>query len=129
MPALILPYLTRFAPWILAALLAIGGVIYVRHLQDALRVANADIVIARTTIARLSAANKQNLATLRRLRSEEAAWRAALTTTMTTDNRDTRFTDGLLNGIAAAPARNDAPVAPVLAATLAAIAKAQGKMR
>lgn len=127
MPALILPYLTRFAPWILAGLLVVGGAFYVWHLQSALRVAHADIAVAKTTIDQLSATNKQNLATLRQLQSEEAAWQTALTTTMATDNHDTLFTNKLLNVIAAAPVKTDAPVAPVLAATLAAIAKTQGK--
>ena len=127
MPALILPYLARFAPWIIAGLLVIGGVIYVRHLQDALHMANADIIVAKTTIDQLRATNKQNLAALRHLQSEAAAWQTALTTTMATDNHDAQFTSGLLNVIAAAPARNDAQVAPVLTATLDAIAKVQGK--
>ena len=127
MPALVLPYLTRFVPWILAGLLVAGGAFYIWHLQGALRLAHADIAVAKTTIDQFSATNKQNLATLRQLQSDEAAWQTALTMTMATDNHDTQFTNGLLNVIAAAPARNDAPAAPVLASTLDAIAKAQGK--
>lgn len=126
MPALIMPYLLRFAPWILVALLVIGSVIYVRHLQDQLQLAHRDVALAQSTIDQLTATNRQNLATLKRLQAENAVWQSTLTSTIATDNKIAQFTDGLLSAIAAAPANHDAAVAPVLATTLAALSHRQG---
>lgn len=128
MPTLLVPYMIRFAPWILVALLVIGSVIYGRHLQDQLQIARQDVAAAQGTIDQLTATNQQNLATLKRLEAENAVWQTTLTTTIATDNRISQFTSGLLSAIAGAPAKDDAPVAPVLATTLAAISKQQGNV-
>ncbi|MDD2877994.1 MAG: hypothetical protein PHT60_13655 [Acidiphilium sp.] len=126
MPALLLPYLTRFLPWIVAGLLVMGGIVYVRHLQDQLTIAHQNVAAAQTTIDRLTATNQQNLVALKRLQAADAAWQAALTSTIASDSGVARFADGMLATVAATPATSDAPVAQVLASTLAAIAKVQG---
>ncbi|MCW8308524.1 hypothetical protein AruPA_15915 [Acidiphilium sp. PA] len=129
MPALLASYLTRFLPWLIGGLCVIGCLIYVWYLRDQLRTAQGDIASAQSTIVQLSAINQQNLVALKVLRAEDAAWQATLATTLASDSQITRFTDGLLQTIATAPAKNDAAVAPVLADTLASIAQTQGVPR
>ncbi|MGC9269013.1 hypothetical protein [Acidiphilium sp.] len=123
---MLIPYIIRFLPWILAGLFVVGGVIYIRHLQDELTIAHQDVAVAEGTINQLRATNQQNLVMLKRLQAENEAWQSTLTTTIASDNKITHFTDGLLATISATPTTENAPVAPVLSATLAAIAKEQG---
>lgn len=129
MPTILASYFTRFLPWILAGLLATGGAIYVVHLRDQLTVAHQDVAAAQATIDQLKVINEQNLETLRRLQAEDAVWQTTLTTTIASDDDITRFTESLLASVAAVPAKDDAPVASVLAGTLASIAKEQGATR
>lgn len=129
MQAIFLSGLARFAPWILAGLPVFGGVIYLRHEQAMLRMANADLVAIKAENVRLQAANSENVARLQRLQKDDAAWQSALAMTMQTDDRDTGIADTVLNGIATAPAGRDGPVAPVLAETLAALAGTQDGSR
>ena len=129
MPALLASYITRFLPWLIGGLCVIGCLIYVWYLRDQLKTAQGDIASAQSTIVQLSAINQQNMAALKLLRAEDAAWQATLATTLASDSQITRFTDGLLQTVATAPSKDDATVAPVLANTLASIAKTQGAPR
>lgn len=122
MPALLISSLMKFVPWILAGLILIGGIIYVYHLQDALHMANAEVATATATINQLDVTNKQNLLALKTLQARSLAWQTALSSTMDDDARGASFTDELLSEAAVSSAKNDAPVAPVLARTLEAIA-------
>lgn len=125
MPTIIVATLGRFAPWLLAALLVIGGVIYIRHQQTDLRTARGDAAADTAVIGQLTAVNAQNLASLKRLQVDAAAWQAAEARAASTDSQDTALADTLVSSAAATAPANDAPIAPVMASTLAAIAKAQ----
>lgn len=126
MPALILGFLGRFAPWIAAGVLALAVVLYGWHLHAALGRAEAALRAEQGTIGQLRAVNAQDVAQLRRLTLAAAAWQAALATAQASDMRAATASARIMTAIAAAPARDDGPVAPVLARTLAAIAAAQG---
>lgn len=129
MPGLVVSYVTRFLPWLIGGLCVIGCMIYLWYLRDQLAAARQSVASAQSTIVQLSAANQQNLAALKVLQAEDAAWQTTLTTTLVSDDAITRFADGLVQTAATAPARSDASIAPVLADTLASIAKAQGVAR
>lgn len=126
MSALILSFLGRFAPWIAGGMLILGVALYGWHLHAALHGAEVTLKADRGTISQLEAVNAENRAELRRLAATAAAWQTALTAAETTDARAGRASERILTKIASAPARQDGPVAPVLARTLAAIASAQG---
>lgn len=126
MPTLLVSYVIKYLPWILAAMLVTGGWLFVHHLQSELAADKRSMAAAQTTIAQLSATNQQNLTTLKRLQAESALWQSTLTSTLASDAGLARFGDGLLATITAAPAQDDAVVAPVLQDTLASIAKEQG---
>jgi len=126
MPALLGTYVVKYLPWVLAAMLVAGGWLFVHHLQSELAAERQAVAVDQSTIAQLSETNQQNLATLKRLQAESVIWQSTLTSTLASDAGLARFTDGLLATITAAPAQDDAIVAPVLRDTLASIAKEQG---
>jgi hypothetical protein len=119
-------YGTRLLPWLIGSLCVVGCLIYFWYLRDQLKAARVEVLSAQSTITQLSATNRQNLAALQALQAEDAAWQTTLTTTLAGDAQITRFTDGLVQTAATSQTAKDASVAPVLASTLAAIAKAQG---
>lgn len=126
MPALALSFLGRFAPWIAGGMLVLGIGLYGWHLHAALRAADAALHVDKGTIAQLEAVNARNRAALARLSAAEAAWQTALTTAAAADQQAGMISQRILTTVADAKPQADAPVAPVLAGTLAAIAKAQG---
>lgn len=126
MPTLLLSNLIRYVPWIAAGIILVGGAVYVWHLQDTLHAARADMAAQQATIAQLTETNRENLSALKRLQAEDVAWQTTLATTAAQDQSVAVFSDVLARRAAAAPSQDDAAVAPVLAETLGAIAKAQG---
>jgi hypothetical protein len=129
MPSLVVSYATRLLPWLIGGLCVIGCILYLWYLRDQLAAARQAVASAQSTITQLSATNQQNLAALKVLQAEDAAWQTTLTTTLASDGAITRFADGLVQTAATAPSKSDASIAPVLANTLASIAKAQGVAR
>jgi hypothetical protein len=129
MPSLVVSYATRLLPWLIGGLCVIGCILYLWYLRDQLAAARQAVASAQSTITQLSATNQQNLAALKVLQAEDAAWQTTLTTTLASDGAITRFADGLVQTAATAPSKSYASIAPVLANTLASIAKAQGVAR
>ncbi|WP_288039543.1 hypothetical protein [Acidiphilium sp.] len=126
MPAVILPLLSRFAPWILGVVLLAGLLLYGWHLEAALRAARAEVRGGQGTIARLMATNSENRAELARLTADETAWQTALTTAAAADAHGVALSQRILTAVAAAPPTQDGAVAPVLAGALSELAAAQG---
>lgn len=126
MPAVMLSVLGRFAPWILGGLLVAGLLLYGWHLEVALRAARIAVRDGQGTIARLMATNAENRAELARLRADEAAWQTALTTAAAADARGVALSQRILTSVAAAPPKQDGPVAPVLDGALSQLGAAQG---
>ena len=124
MPAVILPLLSRFAPWILGVVLLAGLLLYGWHLEAALRAARAEVRGGQGTIARLMATNSENRAELARLTADETAWQTALTTAAAADAHGVALSQRILTAVAAAPPTQDGAVAPVLAGALSQLAAA-----
>jgi hypothetical protein len=123
---MILPLLSRFAPWILGVLLLAGLLLYGWHLETALRAARAEVRNGQGTIARLMATNSENRAELARLTADETAWQTALTKAAAEDAHGIAVSQQILTTVAAAPPKQDGAVAPVLAGALSQLAAAQG---
>lgn len=126
MQALFLSAIGRYAPWIAGVIVLLCIGLYGWHLHAALRSAQAALHSDKGTISQLEAVNSENQAALAQLTEAAAAWQTALTTASAADRHDSILAQQMLTTVVDAKAHTDAPVAPVLAGTLAAIARAQG---
>lgn len=126
MPALLLPYLTRYLPYLLAIGLALGAFFYVRHMQKTLQSMRAEAATAQTTITSLRETNQQNLVELARLQKQQAEWDAEMLVAQQTDSAQRQIAQQIDTAITASSPVQNAPAAPVLAATLSSLAHMQG---
>jgi hypothetical protein len=122
MPAIILKFLTPLAPYLAAAAVLLGGFLYVEHLRNDLAYANA-------ANAALAQTNQANAAAIVSYQAQQQKWNAALDALDAQSLQTANATGQILGNIAAQPASADAPVAPVLAGSLADIAKLQGQTK
>lgn len=129
MPALLLPWVSRLLPYIVGAFILLGGFLYVRHIEDALHTAQAEMAAAKTTISSLQATNQQNLVALANLQKQQAEWDGEMLVVQQNDHDQLTAAQQIDKEInAASPAQNGV-AAPVLAETLDAIEKMQAGKR
>jgi hypothetical protein len=125
MPAILLPWVTRLLPYLIGLFIFFGAFFYVRHIEDALHTAQAEMVAEKTTISTLQQANQQNLAALAHLQKQQAEWDGEMLVVQQNDHNQLTAAQQIDKEInAASPAQNGA-AAPVLAATLDAIERMQ----
>ena len=125
MPALLLPYFTRYLPYLLAIGLALGAFFYVRHMQKTLQSMRAEAAAAQTTITSLRDTNQQNLIELARLQKQQAEWDAEMLVAQQTESAQRQIAQQIDTAITASSPVRNAPAAPVLAATLSSLAHMQ----
>lgn len=125
MPALLLPWLSRLLPYLIGGLILAGGFLYVRHIENELRIARMEMTAAKTTISSLQAANQQNLTALAKLQKQQAEWDGEMLVVQQDDNNQLSAAQQIDKEINAASPTQNAAAAPVLAETLKAIEKMQ----
>lgn len=126
MPALLLPYITKYLPYLFAAGLALGTFFYVRHMQKTLQSVRSEVAVAQTTITSLRETNQQNLVELARLQKQQAEWDGEMLVAQQNDSAQRQIAQQIDTAITAASPVQNAPAAPVLAATLSSLAHMQG---
>jgi len=119
MPAILLKFLGPAAPYLAIAGALLGVVLYVFTLRHELTSAN-DKNIA------LEQANQANAAAIAAYKTEQANDAAALAALDAQTLKTSTATGSIMDSINAAPAGNDAPVAPVLAQALSSLRSLQG---
>ncbi len=125
MPTFLAPLATRLVLMLVALITLLGVMIYIWYLRDQVTSARQQLAQSRGTITELAADNRADLAALNQLRAENARWQASLAVAQSKDAMDQRQANAIRRTISAAPVGANGPVAPVLAATLRAIARAQ----
>jgi hypothetical protein len=118
---------TRLVLALLALAAVLGVVCYIWYLRDAVASARQAVLQSRGTIAQLAADNRADLAALAQIRAQAVLWQASLAASQSRDAIDRRAADAMRRKIDALAPRANGPVAPVLVATLRAIARAQGQ--
>ena len=125
MPTFLAPLATRMVLMLLALVTLLGVFAYIWYLRDQVASAHRQLAQSRGTITALVADNRADMAALNQLRAQSARWRASLATAQSQDAMDRGQANAIRRTISAAPVSANGPVAPVLAATLRAIARAQ----
>ena len=120
MTAILLKLLRPALPYLLAAAVAAGLIVYVASLRHHLAVESQKNIV-------LAADNEADLAAIAAYRAQEAKYQAALATLDAQTQASERSADHISDAIAAAPATEDAPVAPVLVQALAGLRALQGE--
>ena len=119
MTAILLKLLRPALPYLLAAAVAVGLIVYVGSLRHHLAVENQKNV-------QLAADNEADLAAIAAYKAQEAKYQSALATLDAQTRATDTSVDHIADTIAAAPAAEDAPVAPVLLQALAGLRALQG---
>jgi peroxiredoxin family protein len=126
MPAMLLPFMTRYLPYLLAGALAVGVVVYVWHMHEALQATRAEMAAAQSTISDLRQTNQENLLELARLQKQQAEWDGEMLVAQQNDTAQRKIAQQIDTAIAATSPAQNAPAAPVLTATLSSLAHMQG---
>ena len=119
MTAILLKLLRPALPYLLAAAVAVGLIVYVASLRHHLAVESQKNV-------QLAADNEADLAAITAYKAQEAKYQSALATLDAQTRATDTSVDHIADTIAAAPAAEDAPVAPVLVQALAGLRALQG---
>ncbi len=119
MPVILLKFLRPVLPYLVAAAAALGLIVYIASLRNNLVAATQKNIL-------LTADNQADLAAITAYKAQQSRYESALATldaqTLATNTSATRLSDT----IAAAPASDDGPVAPVLARALDGLRALQG---
>jgi hypothetical protein len=119
MPLTLLKFLGPLVPYLAGAGALLGAVLYAVTLRH-------DLATATLKNAALAQANQADSAAIASYQAQQASWNAAMDRLNTQSLAAAAATGRIMNGIAAAPAADDAPVAPVLAQALAGLRALQG---
>ncbi len=119
MTAILLKFLKPALPYLLAAAAALGMIFYIASLRHHLAVESQKNIL-------LAADNQADLAAIAAYKTQQAKYVSALAALDAQTQATNSSVDHITNTIAAAPATDDAPVAPVLAQALAGLRALQG---
>ena len=125
MPAFLAPLATRLVLMLVALVTILGVVVYIWYLRDQVASARQQLAQSRGTISELVADNQADVTALKQLRAQNVRWQASLVAAQSRDAIDRRQANAIRRTINATPISANGPVAPVLAVTLRAIARAQ----
>lgn len=119
MTAILFKLLRPALPYLIVAAAILGAIIYVAMLRHELAAADQKNVV-------LAADNQADLAAITAYKAQQAKWNAALSTLDARALASNAAAEHIVDGISAAPAADDAPVAPVLAQALDGLRALQG---
>ncbi len=122
MPAIIFKLLQPIAPYLAIAAALLGVTWYVTMLQHDLSAAQAANTVLEQT-------NQANAAAIASFKAQEQNMQAALTALDTQSQRTATEAGHIESDIIAAPASDNAPVAPVLAHALDSLRNLQGEAK
>ncbi len=118
-PIMLLKFLRPVAPYLVGVAAVVGVVVYVAILRR-------ELSSEKERNVSLVADNQADLAAIAAYKAQQQKWNAALATLDTQTLATNDSTGHIVDGITAAPATDDAPVAPVLATALDALRALQG---
>jgi hypothetical protein len=116
---MLLKFLRPVAPYLVGVAAVVGVVVYVAILRR-------ELSSEKERNVSLVADNQADLAAIAAYKAQQQKWNAALATLDTQTLATNDSTGHIVDGITAAPATDDAPVAPVLATALDALRALQG---
>ncbi|MDE8348954.1 MAG: hypothetical protein POG74_05640 [Acidocella sp.] len=118
MVAILAKFLTPLVPYLVAAFLALAGLAVIAHLRH-------ELAAASLTTAMLQQTNQANIAEIAAYQAQALKWNTALDTLGVQTQASDHALHIITDHIAAQHPGMDAPVAPILAQTLADIGKLQ----
>jgi hypothetical protein len=119
MPAILFKFLGPFAPYLAAAGALLGAALYVMTLRQ-------DLTNANQKNMALAQANQADTAAIADYKAQQASWNTALNKLDAQTIAASTATAHIVDSITAAPAGDDAPVAPVLSHALDSLRAVQG---